>query len=104
MIQLPFPVNRLAGRPLTLNLLDDFLLLSTLIYGEAVGESYQGKIAVAWVVRNRVKANSWWGSSWKAVMLKAKQFSCFNEDYLPKLIARLNRTYNQNYCSWVDCT
>lgn len=58
----------------------DITLLARLIYGEARGESLDGKIAVANVVRNRVNSSvTWWGRTWREVMLKPKQFSCFNE-------------------------
>lgn len=59
------------------------LILAMLIYGEAVGEPRLGKIAVAWVVRNRVESNrrefNWYGRvNWTSVMLEPKSFSCFN--------------------------
>ncbi len=55
------------------------MLLSMLIWGEARGEINEGKQAVAWVVRNRVYAARSYGKGWTGVMLKKKQFSCFNE-------------------------
>lgn len=55
------------------------MLLSMLIWGEARGEDVVGKQAVAWVVRNRVYATRRYGKGWTGVMLKKKQFSCFNE-------------------------
>tara|TARA_Y100000310_G_scaffold324033_1_gene385361 strand:+ start:380 stop:793 length:414 start_codon:yes stop_codon:yes gene_type:complete len=54
--------------------------LARTIYGEARGEPMQGKIAVAWCVRNRVEHPKWWGKSWLGVMLKPKQFSCWNPE------------------------
>ena len=56
----------------------EYRLLARLIYGEARGEPVQGRIAVACVVRNRVRRPSWWGRTWREVMLKPYQFSCFN--------------------------
>lgn len=53
-------------------------LLTALAYGEARGESLEGSAAVMMVVRNRVLHPRWWGRSWKEVMLKPWQFSCFN--------------------------
>ena len=55
-------------------------LLQMLIFGEARGEPIDGMVAVAWVARNRVENPSWWGDTWKNVILKPKQFSCFNEN------------------------
>jgi hypothetical protein len=68
--------------------LSDKQLLAILLYGEARGEPVEGQIAVANVVRNRVRKPSWWGSNWQEVILKATkvkdkwyaEFSCFNED------------------------
>ena len=68
--------------------LTDVELLTRLIWGEARGESTQGKIAVACVARNRVEKNGWFGRGYKGVILKPWQFSCFNDNdpNLPKLI------------------
>lgn len=55
----------------------DLDLLQCLVYGEARGESLTGKVAVAWVAKNRVSSGGWWGSTWKEVILKPYQFSCF---------------------------
>lgn len=59
--------------------LDDAKLLAICIYGEARGEKMEGKIAVANVIMNRVKAATWMGKTIEGVILKPKQFSCFNE-------------------------
>ena len=54
--------------------------LARTIYGEARGEGIKGMQAVANVVMNRVKAGGWYGASVKDVVLKPKQFSCWNEN------------------------
>ena len=54
--------------------------LARTIYGEARGEGARGMQAVANVVMNRVKAGGWYGASVKDVVLKPKQFSCWNSD------------------------
>lgn len=59
--------------------MDELVLFEALLWGEARGEPVEGQIAVACVVRNRVNNPKWWGESWRGVMLKAKQFSAFNE-------------------------
>lgn len=51
---------------------DDTYLLACLVFCEAGGESYEGKLAVANVVLNRVKAG--WGSSIKDVIYAPGQF------------------------------
>jgi hypothetical protein len=55
------------------------------VYGEARGEPLEGKIAVAWVIRNRVRADlhgdgkpDWWGEDVISVCHKRWQFSCWN--------------------------
>jgi len=53
-------------------------LLALLIYGEARGEVYSGKLAVAHVVQNRANSLPWYGKTIKGVCLKKWQFSCFN--------------------------
>lgn len=68
---------------------DDIDILTRTLYGEARGEPTQGKIAVAHVILNRVKANSWYGNTVKDVCLKPSQFSCWNpnDPNLPKIKA-----------------
>jgi N-acetylmuramoyl-L-alanine amidase len=47
------------------------------LYGEGRGEGIQGLIAIAWVLRNRVRLGRW-GTTYEAVCLAPKQFSCWN--------------------------
>lgn len=63
----------------------DFETVAKTIYGEARGEIHLGKIAVAWVIRNRVLMDvgkdgrdDWWGEGYADVCLKPYQFSCWN--------------------------
>ena len=63
-----------------LNSLDGKALLACCIWGEARGESLEGQVAVANVIRNRVLEQKWYGKSFKQVLLKPWQFSCFNID------------------------
>lgn len=46
------------------------------IYGESRGESIFGRIAVACVIRNRIKSGKW-GKTAKAVCFARAQFSCW---------------------------
>lgn len=48
------------------------------IVGEARGESLEGQIAVGEVIRNRFRANSWYGDSFEEVCLYPYQFSFWN--------------------------
>lgn len=54
------------------------LLVASCIWGEARGEPFLGKVAVGWVIQNRVNGAKWYGSNHQEVILKPKQFSVFN--------------------------
>jgi spore germination cell wall hydrolase CwlJ-like protein len=58
----------------------DILTLARTVYGEARGESFQGKIAVAHVVLNRVAKESWYGKTIHGVCKKRWQFSSWNQN------------------------
>ena len=54
-------------------------LVARTVYGEARGQSFRGKKAVAHVVINRAKRKKHlWDHSLSAVVLRKKQFSCWN--------------------------
>jgi len=54
---------------------------------EAGGEPYKGKIAVGYVILNRYRAQrSYFGHTIVGVILKRKQFSCFNNVEREKLV------------------
>lgn len=58
--------------------LSDAQILALTIYGEARGESAEGKIAVGSVILEREKRKKY-GKGISGVCLKKWQFSCFNE-------------------------
>lgn len=76
-------------------------LLTMVVYGEARGEPLLGKVAVAWVVKNRVLRPGWWGKTWRDVMLKPRQFSCLNESD-PNFDAILI-AYQRRNMAWLEC-
>lgn len=53
---------------------DDLYLLAAIVYAEAGGESYEGQLAVASVIMNRL-ANGSWGSSLSSVIYAPGQFT-----------------------------
>lgn len=63
------------------------LLGATVLWGEARGEPFEAKVAIAWVIQNRVDAKTWYGKTHKEVILRKQhntpggkfQFSIFNE-------------------------
>ena len=79
----------------------DLILLSQCILGEAEGEDYIGKLAVAWVVINRVNGD-YWPSTIHKVVLQPKQFSCFNEESLRLDIMQEPTKYSIPSI-WADC-
>lgn len=53
-------------------------IVARTIWGEARGESYKGKQAVACVLMNRIKSGlTWWGHDLRSCSLKPYQFSCW---------------------------
>lgn len=83
--------------------LSDVHVLAATLYGEARSESTEGILAVACVIRNRVKADlkndgkpDWWGEGYRGVCLRPAQFSCWapeggegNHKKLAELVAKL---------------
>ncbi len=69
--------------------LSDTQLLGLTIFGEARGESQEGKIAVGSVILERVEHRDWDGKTIKEVCLMPYQFSCFlpSDPNFPKLTA-----------------
>jgi len=77
------------------------MLLAALVWGEARGEPWAGKLAVAWVVKNRVDAQKkYYGKDFVDVMLKRNQFSCFNHGVS---IERLRKDVMSDMKTWKDC-
>lgn len=58
----------------------DIDTLARTIWGEARGETFQGKVAVGWTIINRAKRGGWWGENITEVCLKPRQYSCWNLD------------------------
>lgn len=57
--------------------LDDFTALTITLFGETSGEPIEGKVAVGNVIRNRVKAQRRFGTTYRAVCHAKGQFSCW---------------------------
>jgi N-acetylmuramoyl-L-alanine amidase len=81
---------------------DDLNTVARTILGEARGEPWLGKIAVAWCIRNRVDADlgnddkpDWWGEGYVGVCRKKWQFSCWlDSDPNSKFIATADPATN----------
>lgn len=59
---------------------DDLDVMARTIWGEARGEPLEGKLAVAWVIKNRADHPGWWGHGLAGVCRQPWQFSCWNAD------------------------
>ena len=55
----------------------DLDIMARTIWAEARGEPYAGRVAVAWVIRNRVE-DARWPNTVHAVCLQKWQFECWN--------------------------
>lgn len=80
------------------NSLDSERAVAATIWGEARGESYYGKVAVGWVIRNRVENPGWWGRDWISVCTKKWQFSCWWDSQASRV-----RFVNENDQRFVEC-
>ena len=79
-------------------------LLTALIWGEARGEPFEGKMAVAFVARNRM-GDSRWPDTWEEVILQRRQFSCFNKNDLnyESTLDALLPSRNSRDMDWREC-
>ena len=59
--------------------LGDANVLALTIWGEARGESVEGKVAVGCVIRNRLQHPVRFGATYTDVCLSPSQFSCWSE-------------------------
>ncbi|HSO43463.1 MAG TPA: cell wall hydrolase, partial [Rhodospirillales bacterium] len=59
--------------------------LAATIWGEARGESEEGKLAVASVIANRATRPGWWGRDIRSVCLATAQFSCWWDAQGPRV-------------------
>ena len=62
-----------------MRLISDTALAIATIYGEARGEEYRGKLAVAEVIRNRTKEKYASDGTIAGTVLRRLQFSCWND-------------------------
>jgi len=56
---------------------DECVALARMIYGEARGEPWIGKVAVGWTARNRLLSERW-PADYRGIVYQARQFSCFD--------------------------
>ena len=78
---------------------DDSIYLARTIYGEARGQSYESKVAVGWIIKNRL-ATGRWGDTYKSVVTARLQFTCWNHNIDPQGYAAIHNPLGQ---AWEDC-
>jgi len=85
-------------------MIEPSVLATTTIWQEARGESFIGKLAVAIVIRNRMKRKYQSDGSVAGTVLKAKQFSGWNEHnkdrILSTTVGRNNTEYLASSLAW----
>jgi|TARA_Y100000310_G_C20536442_1_gene741095 spore germination cell wall hydrolase CwlJ-like protein len=74
----------------------DLEMVAATIALEAAAEPYVAKLAVGYVIRNRMNE----GTTWKGVCLRPWQFSCWNDDYKVQAEARLRLRTPTRADSW----
>jgi len=100
--------SRVRSVPVPVAVPEDFkkwplmLLYAALVFGEARGEPYEAKVAVAWVVRNRFIKGGWFGKDLRSVILKPWQFSCFNQGD-PNREKLKNPLFYEPFNVWAEC-
>lgn len=57
--------------------LTDRQAVALTIWGEARGESLEGRVAVGMIIKNRVRSKKRWSSDWRKVCHQRWQFSCW---------------------------
>lgn len=94
MTPIPEPTKPFAGQ-------SSLTLLAMLVFGEARGETFEGKLAVANVPLNRLEAHGY-GSDLTTIILRPWQFSCFNVKD-PNRALLLTPLAHGTEQTWSDC-
>lgn len=81
---------------------DDVDIMARTIMGEARGESEEGKIAVGWVIKNRVNAGKWFSGDVYEVCRKPYQFSCWNQGDPSRVVILAARTGDPVFDECID--
>lgn len=77
------------------------LVTAATVLGEAEGESFAGKCAVAWVIVNRSRDHRWPDTT-QEVCLQRLQFSCWNRDS-PRVATMKNPKAHVSEATWAEC-
>jgi N-acetylmuramoyl-L-alanine amidase len=85
----------------------DLDFVARTVMGEAEGEEYEGKVAVAAIIYNRARTPSWWGTTVKDACITAYQFSSWNSNdprrnKMGEWNLNTNRTFRDCFMAAVD--
>lgn len=78
--------------------LDDLNLVALCNWREASNQIQAAKYAQVWSVKNRVQHPTWWGHTWREVILDPWQFSSFNKNDV-----NTHRWPKDDEPSWLEC-
>jgi len=83
---------------------DELDLVTATIFGEARGSPIEGKVAVGWVIKNRMLDDRW-PDTYKEVVLQRKQFSCWNKKDVnyEKTVKSTIPSRNHTDSAWREC-
>ncbi|MDA8486836.1 cell wall hydrolase [Pseudomonas resinovorans] len=77
----------------------DLMYLARTLYGEARGQNYASKVAVAWIIRNRLNTGRW-GKTYRSVVTARLQFTCWSQSIDPHGYKAI---HNPQGVAWSDC-
>ncbi|RQT46517.1 cell wall hydrolase [Burkholderia cepacia] len=78
---------------------DEWMYMARTLYGEARGQNFESKVAVAWIIRNRLERGTW-GDTYKDVVTARLQFTCWSERIDPDGYKAI---HNPQGDPWKDC-
>ena len=78
---------------------DEWMYIARTLYGEARGQNFESKVAVAWIIRNRLERGTW-GDTYKDVVTARLQFTCWSERIDPDGYKAI---HNPQGDPWKDC-
>lgn len=77
----------------------DLTMLALTIWREGRAESYEGKVAIAYSILNRVERPTWWGHTLLEVVTKRWQYSSITDPRDPQL-TKWPTSYDK---VWLEC-
>lgn len=83
------------------DLMDSLNIICDTVFLEAEGEGYEGQLAVAYVIMNRVRKRR---KNVSQIVYQPYQFSCWNDDYITYAYKRLDGASKKMYAQCMQAT